>query len=184
MPGVFRTMPAMATLLIRKMKFDGTEARRIECDLLEVRPDGWHVFHFDARRHRSWKKGQPSTSPAHFICFLSPRQPLVAWFFFDASGERTMIHGDISQPAVVDDSGATFVDLDLDLIVEGDEPAYARDLGDFARNRVSMGYPANVVRDAWSALRQVSEAYAVAAFPFDGTAERTLVMVLARESSK
>lgn len=171
------------TWTIRKMKYDGREARRVESDLLEVRPDDWHILHFDARRHGTWKDGQPSTSPAHFIAFLSPRQPVTVWVAFDDAGKRTLIHGDICQPAVVREGEASFVDLDLDLIVEGENPAYARDLEEFAQHRVTMGYPPDVVRLAWSALRQVSESYAAAAFPFDGTAERTIAAIISREAT-
>lgn len=171
------------TWTIRKLKYDGREARRVEGDLLEVRPDGWHIIHFDARRHGTWKNGQPTVSPAHFIAFLSPRQPVTVWCAFDAQAARTLIHGDICMPAEIGEGTASFIDLDLDLIVEGDNPAYARDLEEFARHRVTLGYTPDIVRGAWNALRQVSESYAAAAFPFDGTAERTMALILAREAN-
>lgn len=165
-------------VLIRKLKFDGTVRRTWEADLVDG--DGaWLVAHADAARHGATKDGRPTDAAAHSVFFLATARPLTVVFEFDALGRFLGARADAAFPAAIDGRTLSFTDLDLDLMLEPSGNVYARDFDDLAANGAAMAYSREAIDTAWAGLRLASELWADHAYPFDGSAERCLGMVLA-----
>jgi protein associated with RNAse G/E len=162
-----------------KRKYDGTLRREFTGDLVEATADGWLVVFHDAERHESFKDGQPAYTSPYILYALSERRPLALALYFDERGGPMGVHGDAALPASIRGREITFVDLDLDVVVEGDGPAALRDEAAFAANRERMGYPPEVVVAAWEGIRIIREVIAEARYPLDGSAERLLGSALA-----
>jgi hypothetical protein len=67
----------------------------------------------------------------------------------------------------------TWVDLDLDFEVEGDNVAL-EDEAQFHAHARSMSYPDEVVRGAWSGISSIAPRYTTGEWPFDGWMGRCL----------
>ena len=76
----------------------------------------------------------------------------------------------IASPATWDDQTVVWTDLDLDLILD-DGAAEPRldDEDEFRRNSKAWGYPAELVTECWSTVRDVSEMMRRHQHPFDGS---------------
>ena len=61
-----------------------------------------------------------------------------------------------------------WVDLDLDFVVTGNEPALL-DEDEFHTHARTMAYPDDVVRGAWSGIATVAARYTNGDWPFDGS---------------
>lgn len=177
---------------VRKLKYDGTVRREFTGDLVEARQDGWLVVYHDAARHESFKDGRRVTQlPAeagngtwaapHLFYLLSEREPLAVAFAFDALGELVAMHADAALPATVSGREMSFVDLDLDLVIETDYSFSARDFETFERNATTMGYDDTARTSAHEGLALARRLVLERAYPFDGSLERLLGMVLASE---
>lgn len=70
-------------------------------------------------------------------------------------------------PPRFDDETLTYVDLDIDLLVEPDFSFRVLDLDDFELNARRYNYPPNVKREARRAVDQLIGMIDTRAFPFD-----------------
>jgi protein associated with RNAse G/E len=164
-----------APVVIHKLKNDGSERSQWEGELVAVEPE-WLVVHHDAGRHTR-RKAEASTEgnvPAHGLRYLGRRHPLAILFRFDEEGTLTGVQCDAARPAVIDGDALTFVDLDVDLIIEPGGTAYERDRDVFEANALRYGYDeaSRAVMEAGMTL--AAGLHASAAPPFDGSAERLL----------
>lgn len=177
---------------VRKLKYDGTVRREFSGDLVEVRPDGWLVVYHDAARHESFKDGRPvtqSTAEArdgtwtapHLFYVLSEREPLAVAFAFDALGGLIAMHADAALPATASGRVMSFVDLELDLVIGTDYSFSARDFETFERNAATMSYDEAARTAAHEGLALAKRLVLERAYPFDGSMEQLLGMVLASE---
>ena len=66
------------------------------------------------------------------------------------------------------DDLVVWVDLDLDFDVIGDQVAL-EDEAQFHERAGTMGYPADVVRGAWSGVSAIAARYTIGDWPFDGS---------------
>lgn len=181
-------MVVAGDVVVRKLKFDSTVKRAWEADLVEAAP-GWVVAVTDNARHGAWKDGEPvhadpalpgiANQIAHGVLFLATGVPLAVGFWYDAKGGLLFAQADASFPAVTNGREISFVDLDLDLIVEADGNVYGRDFDDLAANGARMGYSEEAIEAAWAGLRLAGELWAGRRYPFDGSAEAVVRGVLA-----
>lgn len=91
--------------------------------------------------------------------------------YLDADGSLNSykIHASAPFGPPADDE-ITWVDLDLDFEITGDQPELL-DEGEFHSHARSMAYPDDVVRGAWSGIASIAARYTNADWPFDGTME-------------
>lgn len=69
--------------------------------------------------------------------------------------------------------GISWIDLDLDYEVSGDDVAL-EDETEFHRHARTMAYPDDVVRGAWSGISGIAPRYTTREWPFDGWMQRCL----------
>lgn len=101
-----------------------------------------------------------------------------AWWvvtgFADAEGSVTDYRVDAAMPAELSgDRVVRFVDLDLDLSLEG-RSISVEDVDQFRARAERMGYSERVSAQAWEGLDDAAHRFFTGAWPFDGWLERVL----------
>lgn len=164
---------------ILKRKYDGRITREVGGDLVEATADGWLVVHTETGMHTSLKHGAPALQWPHMLCFASMVEPLIWWLFYDELGRFDHAHADAALPARLTSREISFIDLDLDVIVEDNYSYYVRDEDEFAAHRQAMSYPPEVVSAALRGILLAKQAVERRTYPFDGSAELLLGRILA-----
>src|SRR3954453_5228395 len=100
----------------------------------------------------------------------------LATFYGDDPQRPCDVYVDIATPAVWYDGESRLraVDLDLDVIRGVTGRVWVDDEDEFAEHRVSLGYPADLVRGAMASCELVLAAVASGSAPFDGAAHAWL----------
>ncbi|MEP6919911.1 MAG: DUF402 domain-containing protein [bacterium] len=94
--------------------------------------------------------------------------------FAQPSGELRSYYCNVNVPPILDGDVLSYVDLDIDILVEPDFSYRIVDLEDFERNARVYGYPDEVQKSARESLHELVELIASRAFPFnDPSAEKT-----------
>ena len=166
---------------IFKRKYDGRLKRESEGDLVDATAEGWLVVHHRRDWHETLKDGHPANGPAQMLAYVSVTLPTTWWLFYDELGRFQLAHCDVALPASRAGRAVTYIDLEIDLILEPDFTYRVRDIEEFERNRLAMGYPEEVVAEAWRGLELARCAAEGRLFPLDGSAERLLGRLLAAE---
>ena len=73
----------------------------------------------------------------------------------------------INQPPTLKDRVLSYVDLDIDVVVNPDFSFRVLDLDEFENNAVKYGYPPELQTAAHSALKELISLIETRAFPFD-----------------
>jgi protein associated with RNAse G/E len=68
----------------------------------------------------------------------------------------------------------TWIDLDLDFVVRG-EDAELVDVDHFHARARELGYPASLVHGAWAGISELAPCFTTRAWPFDGALEDWLI---------
>jgi uncharacterized protein len=85
---------------------------------------------------------------------------------------RFRCYVDIATPATRVSNVLRLVDLDLDVALTWDGEVVGLDEDEFACNRVLLGYPEPIIKQACEAFSDVKVRLASQLFPFDGSADR------------
>jgi protein associated with RNAse G/E len=78
---------------------------------------------------------------------------------------------DIATPATWISNVLRLVDLDLDVALTWDGEVVGLDEDEFARNKVLLGYPETITKQASDAFSEVKERLLNQRFPFDGSSD-------------
>ncbi len=159
---------------------------RVEC---RKWPDQPH-WEFDALRlgvdaHGTWvgiREGTLLASPSRAFHAAADHVTLVpydAWWlatFYGTDARRPFdVYVDIATPAVWHgDALVRAVDLDLDVITGTTGRVWVDDEDEFARHRVTLDYPDEVVSAAVRSCQEVVDAVTARRAPFDGSAHAWL----------
>ncbi len=160
-----------------KVKFDGTTKGPWDGDLVEVIGDEWLVVFYEPPPVAT-STGAP---PAYGLRYHGTTAPLSILVYFDLQGDVIEYHCDTAFPATIEGRDITFVDLDLDVVLDANLRGVVRDFDDFAGNRVSMGYSDEAVTFAHVGVMLAWELVERRAFPFDGHPARLLGKILAAQ---
>ncbi len=95
-------------------------------------------------------------------------------------GAPVEVYVDITTPPVWDGSVLRAVDLDLDVVRGTTGRVWIDDEDEFARHRVSLGYPDEIARHALASCEAVHRAMVARTAPYDGIAATWLEQVAAR----
>ena len=87
--------------------------------------------------------------------------------FLEPHGQLRNFYCNVNQPPVFDGIVLSYVDLDIDVLVEPDFSFKVLDLEEFERNAIQYGYPAELQLSARSALDELVGLIETRAFPFD-----------------
>jgi uncharacterized protein len=88
--------------------------------------------------------------------------------FLEPNGNLRSYYCNVNIPPSFDGQILSYVDLDMDILVEPDLSYRIVDLEDFDRNASLFGYSADVQKEARRALQQLVELIEARAFPFSG----------------
>ncbi len=102
---------------------------------------------------------------------------------FHAPGGSVRTYVDMVTPPVWDGRTLRMVDLDLDVVLGLDGRVWVDDEDEFARHRIELGYPSEVVQAARRSCDRVEAAMTAGHPPYDGSHERwlaTLAELIAR----
>jgi len=169
-------------VVVRKLKNDGSERYRWEGDLVAIEPE-WVVVHHDASRHvRLRAAGSEGALPPHGLRYLGRDRPLAILLRFDEDGSFLGAQCDAASPVRIEGLELSFVDLDVDLIVDVSGATYERDHDTFEENAVRLGYDEAARATVVAAMTRATQLVARRLPPFDGGAERLLAsrLTLAR----
>ncbi len=157
--------PERVTVLVRR--YDGTEHRRWQANIVERRDslivlegvfEGEVEHHLMGRINRGTRSVEYYWLDRYYNVFRLTEQ----------SGTFRSFYCNISTPAELDNGVLTYVDLDIDVLVEPDFSYRVIDLDDFEANAVKQSYPEELQRRAHEALSELISMIEARQFPFDG----------------
>lgn len=157
-----------------KRKFDGSSKGPWRGDLVEETADGWLVVFYERPPHHV--RGE---AVIYALQYFSLERPLVVLVNFDERGRVLEYQCDASFPATISGRRIDYVDLDLDMMVDGDGFVLDRDFDQFEERRVTMRYSEEAVRLAHEGLALAHDLLDREAAPFDGSPAGVLGRVVA-----
>jgi len=157
--------PTPEELIVRVLKYDGAEYRRWNARL--ARREGSLVvleaeFEFDVQ-HPLLGDIQRGTRTIEYYW-------LDRWYnvfqFFAADGSTRLYYCNINMPPKLEDDVLTYIDLDIDILVQPDLSYEVLDLEEFAANGGRYGYSEEIKRQAQAAGDELLSMIERGVFPF------------------
>ena len=152
-------------ITVRVLKYDGTEYRRWEARV--KRRDGALIV-LDAEfeievRHDSLGTIPKGTRTIEYYW-------LDRWYnmfeFLKDDGSTRLFYCNVNTPPTIAGDVLTYIDLDIDILVEPDLSYQVLDLDEFTANAQRYGYSDETKQQAQNALTQLKEMIEVCQFPF------------------
>jgi protein associated with RNAse G/E len=158
------TAPAEVT--VRVLKYDGAEYRRWHARLarresplivLEA------AFDFDVQHHLLGDIQRGTRTIEYYW--------LDRWYnvfrFLEADGGTRLFYCNVNMPPTFENDVLTYIDLDIDILVQPDHSYQVLDLEEFAANAARYGYSEKIERQARAAVDELSSMIETRQFPFD-----------------
>ncbi|MEO8436760.1 MAG: DUF402 domain-containing protein [Pyrinomonadaceae bacterium] len=164
---------ARARVNVCVRKYDGTEHRRWEADLVEEREslivlEG--VFEGEVDHHLMGRINSGTKSVEYYW-----RDRYYNVFrLTERTGSFRSFYCNISTPATLADGVLTYVDLDIDVLVEPNFSYRVIDLDDFEANVIQHAYPEEIQTRAHAALAELISLIETRQFPFGGGTDFSL----------
>jgi len=156
---------AKDTIVVRAFKYDGAQHRTWPAQLL--RQEG-SLLVLDARFDEEIHHDLLGTICAGTISL--EYYWLDRWYnifrFTQPSGELRSYYCNVNVPPTFDGQTLSYVDLDVDILVEPNFSYRVVDLEDFERNAMLYDYPAQTQRNVRQALDELAGMIDTRAFPF------------------
>ena len=154
------------TIIVRACKYDGTEHRSWPAQIL--RQDG-SLLVLDAKFDREIQHDLLGTIASGTIS--TEYYWLDRWYnvfrFSEPGGELRGYYCNINAPPTFDGRVLSYIDLDVDILIESDLSYRVVDREDFERNAVRFGYSNEVRLNAENALIELIGLVESRAFPFN-----------------
>ena len=157
-------------ITVRAHKYDGSEHRSWKARVL--RQEG-PLLVLDATFDREIKHdllGTIASGTSSIEYYWLDR-----WYnvfrFADPKGRLRSYYCNVNVPPEFDGQVLSYIDLDIDILVEPDLTYRVVDLDDFEQNAKLFGYSEDVQKKARQALRRLIELIESRAFPFSDPAE-------------
>jgi uncharacterized protein len=157
-------------ITVRAHKYDGSEHRSWKATVL--RQEG-PLLVLDATFDREIKHdllGTIASGTSSIEYYWLDR-----WYnvfrFADPNGTLRSYYCNVNVPPEFDGQVLSYIDLDIDILVEPDLTYRVVDLDDFEQNAKLFGYSEDVQKKARQALRRLIELIESRAFPFSDAAE-------------
>ena len=154
------------SILVRTFKFDGSEHRSWPARILKQ--DGPLVV-LDATFSAEVVHDLLGTIPSgtHSLEYYWLDRWYNVFRFAKPNGELRNYYCNVNVPPTLDGETLSYVDLDLDILVEPDFSYRVLDLEDFETNAKLYGYPAEVETNARRAVDELIRMIQAHEFPFD-----------------
>jgi protein associated with RNAse G/E len=161
-----------------------------------------HVLKYDKQPYRKWtgritrREGslivldaEFETDVAHDLFgFINRGTRTVEYYWLDRwynvfrfltdDGGTSLYYCNVSMPPALAADTLTYVDLDIDVLVQPDFTYRVLDMEEFEVNSARYGYSAEVKDNAESALRELTSLIASRQFPFQADVSRTSATTL------
>ncbi len=156
---------ALKGLTVRVLKYDGAEYRRWNARL--ARRDGSLIvldaeFEFDVQHHLLGDIQRGTRTIEYYW--------LDRWYnvfrFLHESDETRSFYCNVNMPPRLEDGVLTYVDLDIDILVQPDLSYQVLDLEEFAANAARYGYSEETKRHANAAVAELISMIETRQFPF------------------
>ena len=154
-----------AGLIVRVLKYDGAEYRRWNARV--ARRDGSLIvldaeFEFEVRHHLLGDIQRGTRTIEYYW--------LDRWYnvfqFFAADGSTRLYYCNINLPPVLAEGVLSYVDLDIDVLVQPDMSYEVVDLDEFEQNAAAFGYLPETVTAAHAAVGELLNLIETPHFPF------------------
>jgi protein associated with RNAse G/E len=153
-------------ITVRAHKYDGSEHRSWSAEVL--RQEG-SLLVLDARFDEEVRHDLLGTIASGTVSL--EYYWLDRWYnifrFSQPSGELRNYYCNVNVPPVFDGQVLSYIDLDIDLLVERDFAYQVLDLEDFAGNAARYGYSAEIKESAGRAVDELIQLIETRAFPFN-----------------
>ena len=157
------TVPERIT--VRVLKYDGSEYRRWEATLAQQN-DSLIVldaeFADDVRHHLLGDISRGTRTIEYYW--------LDRWYnifrFLESNGATKLYYCNVNMRPEISSGILSYIDLDLDILVQPDFSYQVLDLEEFEANALRYGYPDQVKRQAHKALAQLISMIGTRQFPF------------------
>jgi protein associated with RNAse G/E len=153
------------SVTVRVLKYDGTEYRRWRAQLREVRDQ---LLIFDAEFEDEVTHDSLGTIPRGtrtIEYYWLDRWYNIFQFLKDA-GDTRLFYCNINTPPSWEGDGLSYVDLDIDILVEPDLSFQVLDSEEFAANAELYAYPEDVKERAETAVKELKQMIEHRQFPF------------------
>jgi protein associated with RNAse G/E len=159
------TLPVGDSITVRVLKYDGAEYRRWQARVSQVRGQLLILdAEFDVEvQHDSLGTIPKGTRTIEY--YWLDRWYNIFRFLKDGGGTR-LLYCNINTPPSLEDSVLTYVDLDIDILVEPDLSYRILDLEEFERNTKYYGYSDETRRKAQAAVDELKQMIEGRQFPF------------------
>jgi protein associated with RNAse G/E len=167
------TLPVGESITVRVLKYDGAEYRRWQARVSQVRGQLLVLdAEFDVEvQHDSLGTIPKGTRTIEY--YWLDRWYNIFRFLKDDGGTR-LLYCNIGTPPSLEDNVLTYVDLDIDILVEPDLSFQVLDLEEFETNKKHYGYSAETERNAQAAVDELKQMIEGRQFPFGEVARAFL----------
>ena len=152
-------------ITVRVLKYDGTEYRRWDATLAERREslvvlDA--VFADEVRHHLLGDINRGTRTIEYYW--------LDRWYnifrFLESDGSTKLFYCNVSMPPAISGGVLSYIDLDIDILVQPDFSFQVLDLDEFDANTARYGYSEQVERQTHQTLEDLISMIQTRQFPF------------------
>lgn len=152
-------------ITVRVLKYDGTEYRRWNARLAR-RDDSLLIldaeFEFDVKHHLLGEIRRGTRTIEYYW--------LERWYnvfrFLEADGSTRLFYCNVNMPPTFDGATLSYIDLDIDILVQPDLSYQVLDFEEFEANAARYGYSEEVNRQARAAVDELVTMIERRQFPF------------------
>jgi protein associated with RNAse G/E len=157
---------APTPISVRVLKYDGAEHRRWNGRI--ARNDGSLIVLYcefeEEVQHELFGNIPRGTQTIEYYW-------LDRWYnifqFLDSAGKTRVLYCNVSTPPVLTDETLSYVDLDIDILVQANLSYHVLDLEEFEGHVVQFGYSDEVKSKAHAAVAELIKMIETRQFPFD-----------------
>jgi protein associated with RNAse G/E len=163
-----------ASIIVRLLKYDGTEYRRWNaritlCHESLIALDA--EFEFDVQHHLLGDIRRGTRTLEYYW--------LDRWYnvfrFLEDDGETRLYYCNVGTPPALENDTLSYIDLDVDILVQPDLSYQVLDLEEFETNAERYGYSDEVELRARKAVEELISLIETRQFPFDEDVSRSSV---------
>lgn len=158
-------MTTLDQITVRVLKYDGSESRRWQASVSR-QEEGLIVldaqFEADVQHDLLGKISRGTRTIEYYW--------LDRWYnvfrFLESSGATKLFYCNVNLPPVISDRTLTYIDLDIDVLVEPNFGYRILDLEEFEENSTRYNYPQQLKAQAHAAVDQLISLIKTRQFPF------------------
>jgi uncharacterized protein len=152
-------------ITVRVLKYDGSEYRRWDAKV--ARQDGSLIvldafFDIDVQHELLGEISRGTRTTEYYW--------LNRWFnvfrFLESNGNTKLFYCNVNMPPAISGGVLSYIDLDIDVLVQPDFSYQVLDLDEFATNALRYGYQEQVKRQAHEAVDELISMIETRQFPF------------------